>query len=93
MSGMLHIASFVVQHRVDAAPALDAALAGDPRNEISAREGSRSVVLCEGDSEREVVARMEALRDLDGVYSISLIYHHAEPSETLLEELPDADPS
>jgi periplasmic nitrate reductase NapD len=93
MSALLHIASFVVQHRVDACRALDAALAASGRSEVAAREGARSVILCEGDSEREVVQRMEALRDIDGVFAVSLIYHHAEPRETLLEELVDADPS
>ena len=93
MSALLHIASFVVQHRPDAAAALDAAIAAAGRTELAAREGSRSVLLCEGDSEREVVQRIEALRDVDGVHAVSLIYHHAEPREALYEEMTDADPS
>lgn len=93
MTELLHVASFVVQHRPEQSAALDAAIAAAGRTELAARDGARSVILCEGDSEREVVARMEALRDVDGVMSISLIYHHAESVESMLEEIPDADPS
>jgi periplasmic nitrate reductase NapD len=93
MSPLLHIASFVVQHRASAGAAIDRALDKAGRSELAAREGSRSVILCEGDSERELVERMDALRDIDGVFSVSLVYHHAEPPESLLEELADADPS
>jgi periplasmic nitrate reductase NapD len=93
MSDVLHIASFVVQHRADCADSLDRAIAAAGNIELAAREGSRSVLLCEGDSERELVQRVEALRDVDGVFSVSLIYHQAEPRDTLLQELADADPS
>jgi periplasmic nitrate reductase NapD len=93
MSGLLHIASFVIQHRSDATAALDVALVAAGGCEVTAREGANSVVVCEGDSEREVVARIEALRDVAGVYSISLIYHHAEPRDAMYEEIVDANPS
>jgi periplasmic nitrate reductase NapD len=93
MTALLHIASFVVQHRADAAAAIDAALTAAPGAELAAREGSRSVILCEGGSEHEVVQRMESLRDIDGVYAVSLIHHHAEPRESMFEEIVDADPS
>lgn len=89
MSGMLHIASFVVHHRIDAATSIDALLARLPETELALRDGGRSVLLCEGSDERSLVDRIEALRTLDGVISVSLVYHHAEFCEHLMEEIAD----
>lgn len=93
MSALLHIASFVVHHRIEAAAALDAALAELPETDLALRSEGRSIVLCEGASEAEVTARIESLRDVDGVLGVSLVYHHAEPRDHLMEEMSDADPS
>lgn len=89
MSGMIHIASFVVHHRIDAAVTIDDALARLPDTELALRDGGRSVLLCESDDERALVDRIETMRALDGVIGISLVYHHAEPREYLLEEIAD----
>jgi periplasmic nitrate reductase NapD len=93
MSTLLHIASFVVHHRHDAVERLDAALAALPDTELALRAAGRSIVLCEGESEREVTQRIESLRDVDGVLGVSLVYHHAEPRDHLLQEMSDANPS
>jgi periplasmic nitrate reductase NapD len=93
VSETLHIASLVIQHPPGPISALQAAIAADPCSEIVASQGSRSVVLCEGSSEHDIVKRMEGLRDVSGVMSVSLIHHHAEARDTLLEEIVDADPS
>jgi periplasmic nitrate reductase NapD len=93
MSALLHIASFVIHHRLDAGAALDAALAELPDTDLALRSEGRSIVLCEGDSEGAVTNRIESLRDVDGVLGVSLVYHHAEPRDHLLEEMSDADPS
>ncbi len=89
MSALLHIASFVIHHRPEAAAALDAALARLSGIELALRGGGRSVLLCEGDSEAALLDRVEALRALDGVIGVSLVYHHAEPREALIREIAD----
>lgn len=89
MSGLLHIASFVVHHRPESAATLDAALALLPGTELALREAGRSILLCEGDSEAALLDRVEALRALDGVIGVSLVYHHAEPREALIREIAD----
>lgn len=89
MSGLLHIASFVVHHRPESIAALDAALARLPDTELALRAAGRSVLLCEGDSEAVLLDRIDALRALDGVLGVSLVYHHAEPREALIREIVD----
>ncbi|MBB5015044.1 chaperone NapD [Rehaibacterium terrae] len=89
MSALLHIASFVVHHRPEAAAALDAALARLSGIELALRGDGRSVLLCEGDSETALLDRVEVLRALDGVIGVSLVYHHAEPCEALIREIAD----
>lgn len=87
MSDVLHIASFIVQHRPESAAALDAAVAALPGAEVALREGGRSVLLCEAADERELLDRVEGLREVDGVIGISLAHHHAESRQSLYEEL------
>jgi len=82
----LHIASFVVQHRPEAAAALDAAVGALPGVEVALREGGRSVLLCEAGDERQLLDRVEGLREVTGVIGICLVHHHAEPLESLEEE-------
>lgn len=93
MSSLLHIASFVVHHRSDCSAALDAALDALPDTDLALRADGRSIVLCEAESEALVTGRMESLRDVEGVLGVSLVYHHAEPRDHLMEEMSDADPS
>ncbi len=93
MSTMLHIASFVVHHRPEAAARVDAALASLAGTELALREGGRSVVLCEDEDERGLLDRIEALTRVDGVLSVCLVHHHAESRHRLYEELPDDQPS
>ncbi len=85
--GLLHIASFVVHHRVDAAEALDAALSALPGTELALRDGGRSIVLAEGPDEGALVGRIEALQHVEGVLGVSLVHHHAEAREALLQEI------
>jgi periplasmic nitrate reductase NapD len=87
MNDLLHIASFVIQHRPEAAAVLDAALAAMPDTELALRDGGRSIVLCEGNDEAGLVTRMESLRDIDGVMVVNLVHHHAESRESLLQEI------
>ena len=79
----LHIASFVVQHREDAAGGLAAHIAATGGLELAIAGGFRSVVLCECADQYAIVDRVDALRALPGVLNVSLVYHHAEPREAL----------
>jgi len=79
----VHIASFVVQHRVEAAETIDAYIAGSDDLDLAVRAQTRSVVLCECADQYAVLDRVDALRALPGVLNVALVYHHAEPREAL----------
>lgn len=89
MSGLLHIASLVLQHRPEAAADIEAALAQLPGIELALREGGRSVLLCETENEGALMDRIDALNALPGVLGVNLVHHHAEDKDTLLQELPE----
>lgn len=89
MSNLVHIASFIVQHRPQGALALDAAIAERAEFELAARDGARSVLLCESADERELIDQIDALRQLDGILGITLVHHHAESAQSLSEEIED----
>jgi periplasmic nitrate reductase NapD len=82
-SAELHITSFVVQHRAEAATALAGHIAKTPQLELAIPGDVRSVVLCEGENQYEILDRIEALRAIPGVLNVTLVYHHAEPREAL----------
>ncbi|MDR0182891.1 chaperone NapD [Lysobacter arvi] len=79
----VHIASFVVQHRTDAAAAIADHIAACDDLELAVRGQTRSVVLCECADQYVVLDRMDAVRALPGVLNVALVYHHAEPREAL----------
>jgi len=79
----VHIASFVVQHRVEAADTIDAYIAENDDLDLAVRAQTRSVVLCECADQYAVLDRVDALRALPGVLNVALVYHHAEPREAL----------
>ena len=81
--GDIHIASLVLQHRIEAAQAIDAHIAAHEDLELALRNGTRSVVLCECADQYAVLDRIDALRALPGVLNVALVYHHAEPREAL----------
>lgn len=86
----LHIASFVVQHRPDAAAALAAKIQESGDMEL-AREGEfRSIVLCECENQYAILDRIDELRAIPGVLNVLLVYHHAEPREALEAPMPHA---
>lgn len=89
----VHIASFVVQHRAEAADAMAAHIAASDDMELALRGEFRSVVLCECDNQYAVLDRVEALRALPGVLNVSLVYHHAEPGESLDAPVSSVPPS
>ena len=79
----VHIASFVVQHRAEAAGAMTEHIAAMPDLELAIAGDVRSVVVCEGENQYAIVDRVEALRAIPGVLNVTLVYHHAEPREAL----------
>lgn len=87
MTEILHIASFIVRHREHGATALDGLLAHADQMQCVARADGRSIVLCEGESEAVLMQAIDALQALDGVLGVSLVYHHAEPSDELMQEI------
>ncbi|WP_125076960.1 chaperone NapD [Pseudoxanthomonas sp. SGT-18] len=84
----VNIASFVLQHRADALPALRAAVAAEPALELAIVGDTRSVVLCETADRYRVMDLVERLREVPGVLNVLLVYHHAEPSAALDEPVP-----
>ncbi len=89
MSALLHIASLVVHHRPEIAPELDRLIAGQPLLELALRQQSRSVLLCEAESEAAVMQSIDAIGLLPGVMSVNLVHHHAETLDHLMEEIDD----
>ena len=81
----VHIASFVIQHRDDAMPALEAMIALHADLELALRSDTRSVVLCESGDRHRVMERVDQLNAVPGVLNVLLVYHHAEPSAALDE--------
>lgn len=87
MSGLLHIASLVVQHRPEAGGALDALLADRDDVELALREGGRSILLCESGSESGLMQIVDALHALPGIHAVNLVHHHAEDADSLDQEI------
>lgn len=86
----VHIASFVLQHRPDAGPALAAAIAAHADLELAVPGPTRSVVLCESADRHAVMERVDQLQAVPGVLNVLLVYHHAEPPDALDLPLPDS---
>ncbi|MGN6224905.1 chaperone NapD [Pseudoxanthomonas sp.] len=83
----LHIASFVIQHRREAMPALAAAIGGHADLELAIPGDTRSVVLCESADRYAVMDHVDQLRAVPGVLNVLLVYHHAEPRDALEAEM------
>ena len=93
MTDELHIASFVVQARPEAADEVADAVQALAAAEVAAREGGKLIVLVEASGSREVLGVVDALRELTGVLSVNLVYHHAEARDWLNEEIADGHPA
>ena len=89
----VHIASFVVQHRPDAAPALAAKIRESGDMELARSGEFRSIVLCECENQYAILDRIDELRAISGVLNVLLVYHHAEPREALEAPMPHASGS
>lgn len=78
-----HITSFVVQHRANAGDAIATHILEVPDMELAVPGDVRSVVVCEGENQYEIIDRIDELRAIEGVINVTLVYHHAEPREAL----------
>ncbi|WP_187265920.1 chaperone NapD [Alkalisalibacterium limincola] len=87
MSGLLHIASLLVHHRAEASTALDSLIDTLPVAELAMRDSTRSIVLCEGQDESQITDCIDALGQVQGVIGVSLVHHHAEAAESLMEDV------
>jgi nitrate reductase NapD len=89
----IHIASFVIQHREGAGPALADAVAMHPDLEVAIPGPTHSVVLCESADGRAALDRIKQLKDVPGVLNVLLVCHHIEPAHALDEPVTNANAS
>jgi periplasmic nitrate reductase NapD len=84
-----HIASFIVTARPERIAAVIDAVLKLPQTELAVHEGARLVLVMEGEHRGEIMDRVDALRDLEGVITVNLVYHHAEDKDALEQEMHD----
>ena len=83
--GEVHIASIVVHVRPGHINAV-AELASRLGAEVSGTDPSgKLVIVLKSSSERAIVAAIDAIQALEGVFAALLVYHHAEPASALEE--------
>lgn len=84
MKDCVHISSAVIHARPETAEAVQARIERDMTGvEIPAAEGGKLIATLETESEHDIVERLDAIALMDGVLSVSLIYHHFEPLDAL----------
>jgi nitrate reductase NapD len=83
-----HIAGIVVYARSTEAAAVAAQIRALPCATVfaSAPDG-KIVVTLETDGTRRTLAYMDAIRALDGVLDVAMVYQHAEPVSALDQEI------
>jgi periplasmic nitrate reductase NapD len=89
MNNEWHIASFIVMARPERVVDIMDFIVKLPQTELAAQEGGRLVLVMEGERRAAIMDRIDALRDVDGVVTVNLVYHHAEDRESLEEEIQD----
>jgi nitrate reductase NapD len=84
----VHIASFVLLANIDAMPAILRHLTLLPTVEVAAHaQNGKIVLLIEAEHERRIADLADAIRDLSGVLSLSMIEHHMDDALSMAEEL------
>ncbi len=79
----LHIASFIVRARADAAAEVARRITSLEGAEVHAVEGGKIIVVVEAPSEHGLADRMDDLRELPDVLMVNLVYHHADSQPEL----------
>ena len=89
MAAEIHIAGIIVHARPENSGEVRAQLAILPRCIVHAvEEDGRMIVTLEADSAPRALDAMDAIRALPGVLNVALVYQHAEPANSMDEELP-----
>jgi nitrate reductase NapD len=85
-----HIAGIVVHAGHDHIPAVLAAISALPGATVHAvSPAGKVVVTLEAGRAAEIIAQLDSIHALPGVYSAALIYQHHEDVESLNEEIDD----
>ena len=90
-----HVASLVVRHASDAAPALAEAVASVPGLEIAIQDATRSVLLQECEGTDALMHGIGQVESVPGVLAVNLVYHHVEaapPDEAVAAAAPTQEP-
>lgn len=74
------VCGVVVQCILNKLAQIKTALLQLPETEIHAvnEENGKIVVVIQGANQKELAKRMEQARDIDGVITVSLVYHHVD---------------
>ncbi len=81
MSAEIHISSLVVHARPERMESIETAIGGIGGAEVhGASEQGKVVVTLETDSEGEMLTRIDAINQIKGVVSVSLIFHQVDDS-------------
>jgi len=89
MEQEVHIAGIVVHALPAHLAATKARIASLPAAEVhAASTDGKLIVTLETDSTRRILDYMDAIRALQGVVDVALVYQHAEPLTALDQEIP-----
>jgi periplasmic nitrate reductase NapD len=88
MAAEIHIAGIIVHVTPAQVAEVRAQLAILPRCIVHAAEADgRLIVTLEAESAPRTLDAMDAIRALSGVLNVALVYQHAEPANSMDEEL------
>jgi len=90
MKPEVHIAGLLVQALPEQRRKVAKAVSGLPKAEVrAAGSAGKLVVVCEGDSDDQIMALIGRIRELPGVLNVALVYQHAESAEAMEEVVTD----
>ena len=80
--GEWHISSLILQFKPDYLSSIENALTGRTQVEIHGRnDEGKMIVVVEAATERDLVGRIDAIRQLAGVVNFSMVYHQIDQDE------------
>ena len=87
-ASQIHIASFVLHAHPNEVATVSRQLSVFPEVEVVAADVSGKIVfLVEAPHERRVADIADALRELPGVHAVSMVEHHMDDAQSMLEEM------
>ncbi|QYJ76949.1 MULTISPECIES: chaperone NapD [Shewanella] len=81
MSNELHVSSLIVQVLPEKMAEVRGQILQMPGAELSVNNEVKLVVVLEGNSQKELLAGIEAINALPGVMSATMVYHQSEVLE------------